>query len=138
MFADIRYRKNFLKNVIARVDFTSPIKGLDVQLPAEISKGVLKYFPIAESKRTIARELQISPDKLKQKKSEFMEWKFFGKDRKKTLTIVPTAVFVEYSSYATYELWREEFLGILSVFFDTYQDAVCSRLGIVQISFCKI
>ena len=133
MFADICYRKNFLKNVIARVDFV-PIEGLDAQLSPDVSKGVMKYFPIAEPRKATARELRISPERLSQKKSEFMEWRFFGKDRNKTIRFIPPAIIVDYSLYTTFELLMAEFLDILAVFFRVYDTAVCTRVGLRYIN----
>lgn len=94
----------------------------------------MNIFPIAEPKKAIAQELRISPDELRQKRSELTEWHFHGRDRDKTLTIVPTAVFVEYTSYKDYETLKEEFLGALSVFFDHFVDVIGSRLGLRYIN----
>jgi len=129
MTENICYKKNFLSNVVARVDFPSPIQGLEKQLPPEISKKVMDIFPIAEPRKAIAQELRISPDELKQKRSEIMEWRFHGKDRDKTLTIIPAAVFVEYTVYKSYEVLKNDFLEVLSAFFGTFRDALGSRLG---------
>ena len=83
MHDDIRYKRNFLTNVIARVDFPSPIEGLEDQLPPEISKGMMSIFPIAEPEKAIAQELRISPDELRQRRSELTKWHFHGRDRDK-------------------------------------------------------
>lgn len=134
MLADICYKKNYLKSVIARIDFAVPIDGVDTQLSPEISKHSMKYFPIAEPKKAVADELQISPENVSRKKSEFMEWRFFGKDRNKTLTFIPTAVFVEYKSYLQFDDVRKEFLDILAAFFQAYKTAVCTRVGLRYIN----
>lgn len=133
MSPEICYKKSFLRSVIVRVDFPSNIPDLDKQLPA-VSKGIMKIFPIAESKKSIARELQISPEDLRQKKTEFTTWQFLGKDREKTLTIIPDAIFVEYTTYGSYQVMKDEFLGALKTFFDTYQITMCSRLGLRYIN----
>src|SRR5690606_12329977 len=124
------YKRNFLKNVIARVDFPSPVEGLKDQVPSRISKKILKTFPIAEPKKVIARELMLSPNSLKQKELEMTEWHFHGKDRTKTLTIIPSAIFVEYRAYRDYETLREEFLNAVGLIFENYKDVVGSRLGL--------
>ena len=96
---DIYYKRNFLTKVIARVDFISPIEGLEKQLSPDISNGVKDFFPIAEPKKAIANELQMSLGLLKQKSSEFTEWKFYGKDRDKTLVIIPSSVSCQTHTY---------------------------------------
>jgi len=133
-FDTVCYKRNFLKNVIARVDFPSPVEGLKDQVPSRISKKILKTFPIAEPKKVIARELMLSPNSLKQKELEMTEWHFHGKDRTKTLTIIPSAIFVEYRAYRDYETLREEFLNAVGLIFENYKDVVGSRLGLRYIN----
>lgn len=134
MTVDTSYKKNFLTAVIARVDFPSPIEGLDKKLPSRISSGIMQIFPSAEPTKGISAQLQVSPEQLKQKVSEHMQWRFYGKERDKSLTILPSAVFLEYTSYDSYETLKSDFLSALGVFFREYPDAVGNRLGLRYIN----
>ncbi len=134
MYEDRCYKKNYLTNVIARVDFPSPIDGLDKNLPSKISKGIMKIFPITEPQKRVAQEFQISSNDFKQNKTEFTEWRFHGKERDKTLTIVPNAIFVEFKVYDTYETLKGEFLEALQIFLNAINDPISSRLGLRYIN----
>ena len=135
MTEDICYKRPFLTSVIARVDFPSPIAQLERQLPKVLSETVTKAFPIAEPRPAFTQELQIRPaGDVQQQRSEYTEWRFHGQDREKTFTIVPRAVFVEYKVYTSYEGLKNDFLGVLSRFFEFYKDTQGSRLGLRYIN----
>jgi len=139
MTGDICYKTNHLVSVIARVDFQSPISELEKQLPPQISKGLMSDFPIADSRRHISQKVQISPDEVTQERSEHTEWRFHGRNRSKTFTILPSAVFVEYTSYESYERLKKEFLSGLELFFKTFdEDAVGRRLGLRYINNIRL
>lgn len=130
------YKKNYLTNVIARIDFISPLKDLNGELPSEISRAALIDFPIAEPQkmRTTQFEFEVSARNLKQSDKEYTEWTFHGRDRKKRLVISPSVIFVEYTRYVTYEETKDQFMRVLQVLFDIYKDAVCSRIGLRYIN----
>ena len=127
MYDEVCYKTNFLKSVIVRVDFPSPLEGLADRLPSAISKAMMGIFPRAEPTKAIAQELRLSSDELRQKRLEYTEWRFLGMDRDRTLTIIPTSVFVEYTVYENYETLRKQFLDVLSVLFSHYTDMVGKR-----------
>ena len=133
MFDEICYNSNYLKNVIVRLDFSNEIGELS-ELPKTVQNLALKSFPIPEPRKTSTTEWQLSPDKVKQKQTEFMEWKFFSRDRKRVLTIYPAAIFIEFSSYKNFENFRNEFLCIVEGLFDIYKDTLCRRLGLRYIN----
>ncbi len=85
-FDTIRYKKNFLTEVIARVDLISPIRALDKQIPLDITNKIKPLFPIPEPRKVLAFPLQVSSNgkeiKKTKKKEEEMEWRFHGKDKK--------------------------------------------------------
>lgn len=133
-FDSICYKKNFLTEVIIRLDLISPLQGLDKQLPIGIMQKVKPLFPIPEPRKIIAFPLQVSSNgeesKKTKKKEEQMEWLFHGKDKEKTLSITPNSIFIQYRSYKTYEQLRDEFLSIVSFIFEKYENAQGQRLGL--------
>lgn len=131
---EICYEKDFLSNVIARVDFASPIEAISAQLPPVLATAALKAFPIAEPRKQIAQQFQISASGLQRSTSESTQWRFHGKSRDKTLTIVPEALFVEYNVYRSYEILKGDFFGYLAVFFGEFKDAQARRLGLRYIN----
>lgn len=135
---EIRYTKHYLREVIARVDFPSPLENIATRLPKEITEIALEHFPIAEPRKAVAQELQMSPEKVSSKKTEFTEWRFFGKDRDKTLTITPRSLVISYSSYRSYGTLRNEFLSPLTTLLGEFPEVVINRLGLRYINHISI
>lgn len=134
MHEGIHYERHYLTKVIARVDFPSPIDGIDTRLPKEVSQEAMKRFPIAEPKPIVTRQIHASLDDISSSKGTFTQWDFHGKERDKTLTINPTAVLVQYSSYESYEVLRDDFVGIVSAVFAIHGGMQASRLGLRYIN----
>jgi uncharacterized protein (TIGR04255 family) len=132
-FDHICYRRNFLTEVIARIDFVSPLTEVASELPKEVSTGVLRHFPIAEPKPVLEHEFDLSTGQLS-KKAGFTQWNFYGKAREKRAVISPKFAFVSYGQYRTYDDLREEFLAILNPLFSTCRDAQPSRIGLRYIN----
>ncbi|MCF8078628.1 MAG: TIGR04255 family protein [Desulfobacterales bacterium] len=131
---DIRYKKNFLTEVVARVDFVSPIGDIANRLPKKLSRKILEYFPIDEPKTGIMQQVEVGIEGVQTQKKEFTEWNFFGRNREKRLLVGPDFFFITYSKYKTFEGLRDEFLDIMEVYFDCFEDAQPSRFGLRYIN----
>ncbi len=131
---DPKYLKTYLTQVIARVDCASPVTAASAPLPGDLAAQALKRFPIAEPRKGLARELQISDTGVSTKESEITEWRYHGKEREKTLTIAPAAVFVEYSRYSTFDALKTDFLSVVRLFLSSFPEARASRLGLRYIN----
>ncbi len=130
----ICYNKNYLSEVIARIDLVSPLSSLEKEMPKEFSKIALEHFPIAEPKPVFTQELFVTQNELATRKKEFTEWNFHGESREKRLTVTPNAFFVTYKRYQKYENLREEFIALVEGFFRTFVDAQPKRIGLRYIN----
>ncbi len=130
----ICYPRNFLTQVIARIDLLTGIEGLEAALPSPLNEMALRTFPLREPRELIARELQMGPKEIATKQSEFTEWRFHGRRREKTLAIGPTWMYVTYKHFEKYEQLRREFLEQAGAFFREYPNAEPSRLGLRYIN----
>jgi len=133
---EICYDNVFLKDVIIRVDFISPIEQLKKQLPKALSSEVLKYYPISEPKKTIAKGFEFSVQGAVKSLAdmESMVWNFYGKEREKILRIDSQALTINYKKYNKYHFLRDEFFNIVSTFFDVFPEAQGSRIGLRYIN----
>lgn len=130
----ICYKKNFLSEVIIRVDFLSPQKVLESDLPKELSNIAVKYFPIPEPKEAVEDKLEITKDQVKRNQLYLTHWNFHGKNRDKTLTYIPSAMHIKYLKYENYENAKKEFLDIMNVYFSQFNDTQIKRLGLRYIN----
>ena len=92
MYEEICYEAPFLKEVILRVDFPSPLDGVERSLSKKVMNAALSSFPISEPQKSQTQELQFSGEDVQSKTSEAMQWVFFGEEREKTLIIEPSSV----------------------------------------------
>src|ERR1039458_1969736 len=130
-FGAVNYKKNFLKQVVARVDLLTPLLGVDVTLLPALGDLAVEDFPIPEPRDAITREVQISAAEVKAtQEARFKEWRFHGRERTKTLSISQQAVSVEYTSYQTYELVKKEFVRILDRVGELFPGVKSSRVGL--------
>lgn len=139
----ICYTKNFLTNVILRIDFLSPIKQIDTSLHSELGGIILKHFPIKEPRAAAKEEYQIKsnikePTQFISTKTTYTEWNFYGTNREKQLRITPEYFYITYIKYSTYEILREEFSEVSKMFFKNYPDALPNRLGLRYINEIEI
>jgi uncharacterized protein (TIGR04255 family) len=131
---EIRYRRNYLDAVIARIDFLSPLEVLEKTLNSKISRRVKDFFPIAEPRDVLAREFLISPVETRTKTRPSKEWVFYGKEREKRFVIGSGALYISYSSYSTFEEFKEPFLAVVEETFEVFPDLQGKRFGLRYIN----
>ncbi len=62
---NICYKRNFITEALAKVEFLNPILELDKTLPKEFSDSIAKLFPIAESKEVNNNNVTITDSGVK-------------------------------------------------------------------------
>lgn len=130
----IRYKRNYLTEVIARVDLAAPITELEKKLPDNIKNSVREYFPKFEPQTAFSHTVKLELKEVKTEKVEFTQWNFYGKEREKKLTIQPSAILVVYNDYKTYEQLRGEFTSIINDVCREFDQAQPGRLGLRYIN----
>lgn len=129
-----KYDKNFLTNVIVRVDFPNPIK-IHESLPPDLSKTILELFPISESKKMIGRTLKFTGENVEIEGDEkSTEWNFFGKNREKQLVMTPIFLYIKYNKYESYNSLNSDFISVIEKIFEVFPDIQITRLGLRYIN----
>jgi uncharacterized protein (TIGR04255 family) len=125
-----KYSKPFLKEVIVRLDYSSPIVQLAKTLTQPFKEIIMPLFPISEPKEFIGRGLVITDQSTKEKTIVGTSWIFHGLDRQKTLTLSADNINIIYKTYDSFEMLKSEFLPIIEKLFSTYEDFQGIRLGL--------
>jgi len=125
-----KYKKNFLKGVLAKIDFSVPIPDFDTGLKADFVKKIIKLFPLKESNKLIGQELQFAVHGVQTRNVEKIEWFFYGKDREKKLSINENSMFVEFTKYETYTKLKEDFTVAVDALYDSYPELAVNRFGL--------
>lgn len=135
MYEDISYKRNYVKEVVCRLDFASPILSLRNSMPKEIYEIVKKYYPIAEPIDVIGTELNINPINgpvINQVATK--QWQFLSRDRKNKCSIESSAVIFSITNYNIFEEARNSFVDILKIVMNTFGDNQGKRLGLRYIN----
>jgi len=137
---DNKYKRNYLTQVIARVDFLSPLNSLKDVLPAAVGTLSKDLFPIPEPKQIIGREFMVSSEikQVQEKEIATKEWHFFGKEREKRLVITPESMFVEFKVYGSFAELLSHFSRISDGLFDSFGDLQIKRLGLRYINNLQV
>ncbi|MBB4199929.1 hypothetical protein CCR94_10750 [Rhodoblastus sphagnicola] len=131
MFEDVCYKKSFLTEVVARIDFVSPVAALEKNIPAKAIKKIGLYFPIAEPIESISQHIELGVDGgVKQKEVRGKQWNFFGKQREKQLTIESSAIFVRYTKYRRFEDLKAEFQESIGTIDQAEPGIIAQRFGL--------
>jgi len=132
---DAPRKKNFLKEVVVRLDFAVPVNKIRTKLPPNLNKAIMQEFPILEPRNVVSGMLNIDKDikNTKFEKEEFKQWIYFGKNREKRLELNHESIVLAVKDYS-YEELRTTFIGIVKSLLDTYDDLQFKRFGLRYIN----
>ncbi len=134
MHEQICYEKPFLKEVIAKVDFASPVEKLEKGVPPKLVRTIVNNFPIVEPADVLMHELAIEGDGLKSKNTSMKQWSYFSKDRGQQLTLASQSVFVQYKKYNNFEETKEHFGAVIDAMNSAFPGTMVSRFGLRYIN----
>lgn len=138
-YTRVCYSKTFLKDVILRVDFATPLASLAKKLPSKLSKAALTRFPVSEPQKIMAQELQFSATGAVSSNSrEETQWVYFGKNREKSIVIAPAVLVMRTGVYSTYEDMVDSFFSVFSVLAGIEPDMVISRVGLRYVNVIEL
>lgn len=134
MYDQVCYQKSFLKQVIVKVDFASPLVEIQKGVPTKLLNTIIKTFPIIEPAEMLAHELSINGDSVQSKQTMIKQWNYFTKDRSSQLTLSSESIFVLYVSYKSFEETKEQFAVVIDALSKAFQDTKSSRFGLRYIN----
>jgi len=131
---DRKYKNNFLKQVIARVDFAAPISALREGPPKRIITALKKQFPVPEQKIQILDHVHVTASEVQRSKQETLQWFYHSKERDKRVCVAADAMYVEYFKYNSFEDLKRDFLAVSDALFAEFSDLQVRRLGLRYIN----
>lgn len=138
-----KYRKPFLADVVARIDFAFPIVEFDNPLPPNFSSAIRKFFPVLEPNEVIAQGFRIDFDpesgaRASHEQTKEIEWRFFSTDRDKMLSVTRDFIVISYKSYESFAVLKNDFIGVLQELFKTKPDVQIRRFGLRYINIIDL
>jgi len=138
MYDNVCYKKPFLKEVIFKIDFPTPVAKVEKGLSPKVTKNILSKFPIFEPQKAHAQEFQFSGKNFQAKSSEIMQWIYHGKSREKSFIVTPDAITYVNRSYITFEALKDDIKSILDSFFADYKEIASSRAGLRYVNILDV
>ncbi|MEW6410905.1 MAG: TIGR04255 family protein [Candidatus Zixiibacteriota bacterium] len=123
--SDIHYANPKLTDVVARIDYTHPIKQIATGLSKDLQKALYGRFPILEplEEEPLTTDPGASWVRVR-------EYRYFSKNKQKRFILSPQHAFLEYKKYDSYETLKSDFLGILGPLFASCPELMVRRFGL--------
>lgn len=128
--SEICYKKNYLKQVIAKVDFAQPLADLTTESLIAAVEAIKKRFPIAEQATAFQQGIEITGEQVKSSKSEFPEWNFHGLDRDKSVKINQHFLQILLTKYKSEVDFKDDLIAPISQVIGSRPTALISRTGV--------
>ena len=126
------YSKNFLNEVIIRLDFVDETPSINRILPESIARTAKTVLPISEVGNMFTQELQLSPQGFQSASNlpPKKEWKFSSRERKLSVSIGDKWIYITCSKYDSFESFFETFTLVADQLFAAFPDIMISRIGL--------
>jgi len=130
MYEQVCYKKSYLKQVIARIDFAAPVEKLEKGPPTKLLGAIVKSFPIVEPTEVVMQEIELGAAGLAHKQTPIKQWNYYSKERDRQLALSPGFMYVLYNTYQSYEETRGQFQNVVDALTASFPDTIASRLGL--------
>lgn len=134
-YQDICYAKNYLSEVICRLDFADQMKVFNSTMPREVYSVVRKYYPIAEPQEVVGAQFQVNPISgtvINNMVSK--NWIFWARNKESSCSIDSTRVVFSVKKYSVFDSLYKAVSEIMRVILDLNPDCQGKRLGLRYIN----
>lgn len=135
-----RYEKDFLDQVIVRIDFAAPIEIARSGPPKSVTKAVTKAFPVPEPKKLVIQNVQVSPKETQVTSEEKHEWWYHSNDRRKLIRVTDASLTLEYKrgKHKDFDALCRDFLPVVNAMYDAFDGLQVRRLGLRYVNKIEI
>lgn len=129
----IKYKTNFLKNVIFRIDF-SPIIRLKKELSPDFQDILRPNFPLFEEQTAVEYFTTIKEDSKIDETRTSRLWHFFTREKTQKVTVSYQHLAVEFFKYTHFNEFSQNVEHIYNSFSSIYKPLDLKRLGLRYIN----
>ncbi len=131
------YTKNFLEDVIVKIDYP-PILSLLENAPSTFQEKIASTFPILEPIIQQGIIIDTQSNVPNAQKTTRTTWRFTSKDKTKTVEIDSEYLVIGVKKYTSYTEFKELVTSITAIFFELYPEIVINRLGLRYVNKINI
>ncbi|MEN6439674.1 MAG: TIGR04255 family protein [Syntrophobacter sp.] len=129
------YCRNFLTNVIARVDY-QPILVLTREMPIDFQERIRQEFP--RFQRSFPFKLTIPPEGEAQSVQKPVFWQFKDKMESNTVTVSADFISCETKNYTKFNEFVQKLSSTYNTFCELYKPALIKRIGLRYVNQIEI
>lgn len=133
MYEDVHYKRTFLRQVICRIDYASPLKEMSQRLSPDVYSRAILTFPIAEPKpfSTAVFRIQVGrPSQPMPPAQKGTNWIFHGERREKSIAFAPDHLDITYREYQDFEQLQADCIEVLQTLGSAYPILQAKRVGL--------
>lgn len=124
--ADNKYKKNFLSNVIIRIDF-SPILKINKEISEIFQDEIRDDYPVIGGERTIKIRTKTQKDS---EEKIFPIYKFSDNKKEKIITVTSQHLAIEDFNYKNFTEYKSIIDKIFTAFYKVYKPLNITRMGL--------
>jgi len=127
------YSKNYLSDVICRVDFSDNPAVKD-ELPTDIKSGLLGLFPRLEPLKQFSISVTNQDSEVTTDRQENITWRFSASDQSQFVEINTTSLIILTKKYTNYTAFQKIIEQVCNLYFGKFPEAQVTRLGLRYIN----
>ncbi|MDX1915425.1 MAG: TIGR04255 family protein [Methylophilus sp.] len=129
--SDICYKKNYLAEVIARIDFAQLVTTLNQPiLPEKIQEVLKSRYKIFEPSKAVTQGVTITEAGITTDSQEFQQWVYHGENREKTITINHHSITISLREYKDYENFKLDVIEPIQAISNAEGGVFINRTGL--------
>lgn len=133
------YKKNFITNVIFRIDFPKILNLTEQKPPSKLQEIISEKFPILdESIRSEIKTKIMKNSTFDIKGTSKKSWNFSNREKTKKVSIDPEFLIIEYLKYENFTEFFKTIKFIFENFINLYNIRLINRLGLRYINQIKL
>ncbi len=132
-----RYKKNFLKQVLVRVDFQNALASYEKGLNPAVPKDICETFPNRVDQQITQQAIQLSSGKAELSTTDQTIYSFHAKKGKHT-RIGPTDFYIQYDKYSSFPQLKKDFHLVFNSLIKNYGELNITRIGLRYIDEIEI
>ena len=126
-----KYWKDFLKQVIVRIDFAEPLAIPKKGPSTKIIAALKKEYPVPQLDVKQIKEVAITlSGQPRETFREIREWNYHSKKRNKRAVITKECMLIEFTKYNSFEVLRNDFFSFVDALYADFKEVQVKRLGL--------
>lgn len=133
MVAGIDYKRNFLAQIIVRVDLATPVE-YTASAIEQVTAGVRDFLPTPDTQEIFQMQLTVGPKPTYDQRTIGKVFRFTNREANNTLVLEPSSVILDVRKYLPYSTRRTAIESVVTALRDKADSIAVSRTGIRYIT----